>query len=186
MLEHQDKLDGAKNQLYRDKIAQLHAGLHIPSDYARKSGLTLFEEPRSLVPTELDYFGREQKLSPAALAAWNHMRDEADKTGVSLVLISAYRSAEYQAGLIQRKLDRGDTIEDILVVNAAPGYSEHHTGRAIDIGSLDCPVLEETFEDTEAFAWLVVNAIRFGFRLSYPRENNSGICYEPWHWCYQG
>jgi D-alanyl-D-alanine carboxypeptidase len=185
MLDHQDNKGDAGGPFYRDKIAQLHADLHIPLGYAQESGLTLFGEPPVLVPTELDFFGREQSLSPPTLLAWNLMRDDAAEAEISLILISAFRSAEYQAGLIRRKLDRGQSIDEILSVNAAPGYSEHHTGRAIDIGSIDCPVLEEAFEESAAFTWLIGNAARFGFALTYPRENNSGICYEPWHWCYQ-
>lgn len=75
-------------------------------------------------------------------------------------------------------------MEDILRVNAAPGFSEHHTGRAIDIGTVDSPVLEEEFENTSAYRWLQANAQRFGFQLSYPRGNAAGIIFEPWHWCY--
>ena len=76
-------------------------------------------------------------------------------------------------------------LVDILRVNAAPGYSEHHTGRAIDLGTIGCRALEEEFELTEAFAWLENNAAHFQFSLSYPRNNPSGVIYEPWHWCFQ-
>lgn len=172
---------------YREAVRKLHAQLGIAPDYAQRKGLPFFIEPEHalLQATEPDFYGREQRLLPEALEAWTSMRAAANTEGVNLMLVSAFRSADYQAGLIQRKLDRGISIEQILNVNAAPGYSEHHTGRAIDITTDDCPVLEEEFENSSAFAWLELNAKRFHFHLSYPRGNDCGICYEPWHWCYQ-
>ena len=170
---------------FADRVRQIHQELGIPEDYARSAALALQLEPAELALCEPDYYGREQRLTPQALAAWHRMRDSAQKEGATLFLISAYRSVDYQAQVIRRKIDAGRTIAEIMCVNTAPGYSEHHTGRAIDIGTHDCPVLEEQFESTSAFAWLQSNAADFGFTLSYPRDNPCGISYEPWHWCYQ-
>jgi D-alanyl-D-alanine carboxypeptidase len=47
------------------------------------------------------------------------------------------------------------------------------------------PDLEEDFEETPAFRWLSANAGRFGFVLSFPRDNPHDYVYEPWHWCYR-
>ena len=99
--------------------------------------------------------------------------------------MSAYRGVSYQAEVIRRKLDSGRSLEDILRVNAAPGYSEHHTGRALDIATLDSPPLETGFDQTDAFAWLLKNADEYGFVLSYPEGSASAISYEPWHWCFR-
>src|SRR5690606_41627176 len=74
----------------------------------------------------------------------------------------------------------------ILEVNAAPGWSEHHSGRAVDISAPGEPPAEESFEATPAFAWLRANAAGLGFTMSYPRDNPHGIVYEPWHWRYDG
>lgn len=116
--------------------------------------------------------------------AWACMQRRAARDGVRLQAISGFRSIEYQAAIIRRKLKRGLSLDEILSVNAAPGYSEHHTGRALDIGCPGEPPAEESFEHTEAFAWLQRHAGRFGFSLSYPRDNRHGIVYEPWHWCW--
>ena len=62
--------------------------------------------------------------------------------------------------------------------------TEHHTGRAVDVMTPGGPILEEAFEDTDAFRWLARHACRFGFRLSYPRGNAHGFAYEPWHWAW--
>jgi D-alanyl-D-alanine carboxypeptidase len=110
------------------------------------------------------------------------MRAAARADGVALEAISGYRGLAYQAGIVARKRARGLSIAQILAVNAAPGYSEHHDGRALDIGTPGAPAAEESFEDTPAFAWLQAHAGRFGFRMSYPRDNPHGVVYEPWHW----
>lgn len=170
---------------FAERIRQIHEQLCIPEDYARGTPLVLHEEPHELVSTELDFYGREQRLTPAALKAWQAMKGRARAEGVEVFLISAFRSIDHQSQLIQRKLDAGQSMSQILRVNAAPGYSEHHTGRAIDIGTSGCPALEEEFEHTVAFQWLQKHAGDFGFVLSYPRDNICGITYEPWHWCYR-
>lgn len=168
---------------FAERIQHLHDELGIPRGYATDSCLALCAEPPQLVDTEPDFYGRPQRLTPEAFAAWSAMKDSAASDGVEIFLISAYRSVDYQCQIFRRKLEAGQQIAGILSVNAAPGYSEHHTGRAIDIGTCNCPALEEEFEHTPAFAWLSSHASRFGFHLSYPRDNSSGISYEPWHWC---
>ena len=106
------------------------------------------------------------------------------RDGLVLEAISGYRSHDYQLGIFERKLARGLSVDDILTVNAAPGYSEHHSGLALDIGAPGEPPAEESFELTPAFAWLHERAGGYGFAMSYPRDNPHGIVYEPWHWRY--
>ena len=170
---------------FLERVKRIHAQLGIPDDYADNSGLPLCSEPAQLVQAERDYYGRPQRLEANAFRAWSEMKTAAAEAGVALHLISAFRDIDYQCGLILKKLDQGQTIEEILRVNAAPGFSEHHTGRAIDIGTTGCDALVEDFENTEAFQWLSQHATEFGFSLSYPHGNPLGISYEPWHWCYK-
>lgn len=170
---------------FRQSIAGLHAGFGIPADYAEQRKLPLCEEAPELVSIGADVLGREQQLAPSAAAAWQRMRAAAEQQGVQLLVVSAYRSVEYQCALIQRKLDRGMSIHDILKVNAAPGYSEHHTGRALDLSTDESQPLEVAFEATPAYTWLTKHAGEYGFKLSYPRNNPHGITYEPWHWTFQ-
>ena len=166
-------------------LARLHQALGIPRDYAQSCKLPLCIEPETLVNTELDFYHREQRLTPAAFLAWSRMREAALRQEIPLFLISAFRGYQYQHDLIAKKLEQGRTITDILRVNAAPGYSEHHSGRAVDLGTLGCDALSEEFENTAAYQWLAENAEDFDFHLSYPRGNPSGIDFEPWHWCYK-
>lgn len=169
---------------YLQRLQKIHFELGIPEHYARDTVLHLCEEPAELVSTEPDIHGREQRLTPAACAAWQTMKAAAARDGITLFLVSAFRSVDYQCQVIRRKLEAGRDITQILCVNAAPGYSEHHTGRAIDLGTPGFADLEESFETTPAFAWLQAHAADFGFHLSYPRGNTTGIGYEPWHWCF--
>jgi len=167
-------LDGLHARLQR-------LGLDV-DDYARASGLALEAEPALLHAAGRDRFGRPVWLRRDAAQAWRRIRAAAQRQGIALDAISGYRSHDYQLGIFERKLARGQTVSGILTVNAAPGFSEHHTGLALDIGTPGDPPAEEGFEQTRAFAWLQDNAGAHGFRLSYPRENPHGIVYEPWHW----
>jgi D-alanyl-D-alanine carboxypeptidase len=157
--------------------------LGIPADYGPRRGLPLQSEAHDLVSVGPNLLGREILLQPAAAAAWTQMQASARDGAIELVAISGFRSVEYQAQIIRRKLAAGETIDAILRVVAAPGYSEHHTGRAVDIGVPDEPPLTERFASTPAFRWLEENAGRFGFTLTFPRGNPHGITFEPWHWC---
>ena len=156
--------------------------LGIDAGYARRTGLALVAEPDWLLLADFDRYRRPLWLLPDAARAWRAMRRAAAADGVVLESISGYRSHAYQLGIFARKLARGLDVAQILQVNAAPGYSEHHGGEALDIGTPGEPPAEESFEATPAFAWLAVHAGTHGFAMSYPRGNPHGIVYEPWHW----
>ena len=149
-------------------------------------GFVRQQEPHVLHSIGTDLSGRPMYLINTAARAFVAMCATAAREQVLLQPISSFRSVAYQRGLIARKLKRGDTLDAILRVNAAPGFSEHHSGRAIDIGTPGCAALDEAFEHTPAFAWLQRHASNFDFRLSYPRNNPLGVIYEPWHWYYFG
>lgn len=167
---------------YERRVRAILDELGVPVWYGSDPWLPVCPEATELVRTEPDMFGREQRLAPMAADAWAAMRHAASHDGVVLDLVSAFRTVEYQRGIIERKIAAGIPIEEILRVSAAPGYSEHHTGRAIDISTPGSEPLQEEFESTDAFRWLARNAGRFGFAMSYPRGNEYGIIYEPWHW----
>lgn len=129
-----------------------------------------------------DIFGREQLMTPFTFDRWQAMRLDALEEGVELLLVSAFRSLDYQCELFRKKLSNGQSIEDILKVNAAPGFSEHHTGCALDLTTANIEPLTEEFDSTSAFIWLQHHASDYNFHLSFPRGNTLGIAYEPWHW----
>lgn len=146
--------------------------------------LPLFEEAAELLIAEVTSSGRVFHLTPSATEAWNAMKAAAQNDGVDIFLVSAYRSVARQAELIQQKLAAGRSLDDVLAVLAPPGCSEHHTGRAVDIGTGNLLPLEPDFEQAPAFAWLAARAHEFGFTLSFPQGNRFSYIYEPWHWCF--
>lgn len=163
-------------------LEKLFAELGIPADYGQESGLPRFAEAEALVDVGENIVGRMQRLDPVAAERWGRMAAAAASDEVTLLIVSGFRSVDYQAGLIRQKLAAGQTIAEILRVNAAPGYSQHHTGLAVDVATRGSRPLTEEFEETEAFRWLQKHAPRFGFSMTYPRDNRFGFIYEPWHW----
>ena len=168
------------------RLRPLHRALGIPTDYAVTRRLKPQHETQTLVsvgPAPDD--GQLVRLAPRAAAAWRQMRAAAVRDGIVLLPLSGFRSVKRQTALIRAKLAVGQSIENILRLAAAPGFSEHHTGRALDIGSPEHIELDEHFSRTPAYRWLRRSADKFGFHLSYPRGNRHGIAYEPWHWCWR-
>jgi D-alanyl-D-alanine carboxypeptidase len=175
-----DRVAGLPLARLRDRLD----ALGLDEAYAERTGLPLVAEPAWLALAGFDRYRRPLWLHVQAARGWRHLRDAALRDGVVLEAISGYRSHDYQLGIFERKLARGQSVDQILNVNAAPGYSEHHSGRALDVGAPDEPAAEESFERTPAFDWLRRNAGAYGFAMSYPRDNPHGIVYEPWHWCW--
>lgn len=163
-------------------LRELHSELGIPRDYGLDGTRPVFEEAADLVEVGPNLVGQMQRLTPTTARRWLEMQTAAAGEGVILMIVSGFRSVEYQARLIRRKINAGQLVSDILSVNAAPGHSEHHTGRAIDIASPGSRPLTEEFEDSDAFRWLERHAADYGFSMSYPRNNPGGFVYEPWHW----
>ena len=147
-------------------------------------GLIECEEATELEQVALAPDGREHLLIPAAAQAWRLLQDAAQADGIQLRIVSAFRSVERQAEIVRRKLAVGQTLEAILAVSAPPGFSEHHTGRAVDLSAPGAARLEPEFDQTPAFAWLMRRGADFGFRMSFAPGNPQGYGYEPWHWCF--
>ncbi|MFL0792339.1 MAG: D-alanyl-D-alanine carboxypeptidase family protein, partial [Prochlorococcus sp.] len=86
------------------------------------------------------------------------------------------------------KSERNQTAVERAKVSAPPGYSEHSTGYALDLGDGGFPetALSVDFEQTPAFRWLQDHAASYHFTLSFPIENPQGVSYEPWHWRFEG
>lgn len=168
-------------------LTALWAELGVPRNYGAARNLTLQTEADSttLVAVALKEDGVPILLTPPAVVAWVEMRRAAAEAGLTLIPVSGFRSIARQTAIVREHLAAGRTLDDILRLVAAPGYSEHHTGRAVDVTAPDDLPLEEGFAQTTAFAWLSRNAANYGFTLSFPRHNPHGIAYEPWHWLWQ-
>ena len=116
------------------------------------------------------------------------MREDAIRDGIYLVFLSGYRSINLQKDIFYSlKSIRNQIAAERARVSAPPGYSEHSTGFAIDIGDANNREtdFEVEFENTDAFKWLKKNAAKYHFKLSF-NQNNKNVDYEPWHWRYEG
>ena len=136
-------------------------------------------EPPDLVDVPVDYTN-EPELRQEASDALVGMFDAAfNEAGLELASNSAYRSYSSQENVYD-----GDDA-----TTARPGFSEHQTGLAMDIGPLsgECS-LDVCFADTPEGVWLRDNAWRFGFVLRYPSDKTdiTGYTFEPWHFRYVG
>lgn len=128
------------------------------------------------------------QLHGAAAEALLRMIDAARQAAIELVPISGFRSVAYQEQLFARAIEkRGSEIEAAHWV-APAGYSEHHTGLAVDLGEGPEPEadVEAAFGDTVAYRWLMQHAAGFGFEMSFPANNPQGVGCEPWHWRFVG
>ena len=129
------------------------------------------------------------KLRKTAANAYLSMAAAARTDGIILTPISGFRTLSDQETLFfDVKAERGQAATKRAEVSAPPGYSEHHTGYAIDIGDGNVPAtdLSQTFEKTAAFKWLQANAAHYNFEISFTKGNKQGVSYEPWHWRFVG
>ena len=117
--------------------------------------------------------------------AFIKMANDANALGYNIRAISTYRTLDYQEKLYNNYVKK-DGIEIADTYSARKGFSEHHTGLAIDI---DNTILSyNNFENTKEFNWMLNNSYKYGFILRYPKqyENITGYIYEPWHYRYVG
>ena len=120
---------------------------------------------------------------------FKEMQFMAAQRGISLQLLSGYRSIDLQREIFyENKSIRNQTAIERSWDSAPPGYSEHSTGYAIDVGDGNYPNthFEVEFEQTPAFKWMKRFASKYHFVLSFPSNNKQGVTYEPWHWRFEG
>ena len=142
--------------------------------------------PQTYAPPDLTSVGNGQRMRAEAATALLHMFSDAKAAGFTLVADSGYRSYSDQVaayGSIAKAY--GQTYAD--TVSARPGYSEHQTGWAVDIGSGNCNVAD-CFGDLPAGKWSQANAYKYGFILRYTQADSSvtGYSAEAWHFRYVG
>lgn len=175
-LETEETLSNVSSQSSQEEVREDLLG-HFPYEEA---------PPKNLTSVTAD---DRIKLRTPAAKKFMEMQAAAREDGVSLVPLSGYRSVQEQEYLFFGvKAKRGQVPQERAQVSAPPGYSEHHTGYAIDIGDGNEPTthFQEDFAKTEAFQWLEENAAHYSFELSFPKDNAQGVSYEPWHWRYVG
>lgn len=143
--------------------------------------------PMSLDKINSKYLYDENKIAEfhsSALVYLQKMLDRANRSDISLKIVSAYRSFGTQSTLKNNYLTTYGSGANQF--SADQGYSEHQLGTAVDLTTPELgSTLTINFEKTEAFNWLVNNAYKYGFILSYPKDNIY-YQYEPWHWRFVG
>lgn len=153
--------------------------------------------PDGYIPPELEVMDTEDRqLDARAAKAFRELEAAAIADGCPIFLSSGYRSYERQKYLfvemIQDNLALGCTYEEAYTntksLRNIPGTSEHQTGLAADILSVNYLEMDDGFADTKEGKWLKENAARFGFILRYPKDKEAitGTKFEPWHYRYVG
>ena len=168
------------------ELIDFYKQLGLSQEYLNGLLLPKFKEETRLVLADISPDGKERLLTPEASESWKALKSKALADGMTLFTYSAYRSFEFQFQLVRDRIRIGETVEKALCRLTPPGFSEHHSGRAVDIACPSFPHLIQEFDRSVEFRWLQDNASEFGFFMSYPKGNTFGIMYEPWHWCFLG
>lgn len=121
-------------------------------------------------------------LDPTCENQFYKMTSDASKKGLYIYFASGFRSYEYQSQIYNNYVARdGQAVADTY--SARPGHSEHQSGLAIDVNSID-----DSFALTPEAKWLADHCHEYGFILRYPqgKEDITGYQYESWHVRYVG
>ncbi len=139
--------------------------------------------PPKLVVIPPQYIFEKNKIIEIHEQVWPHLQtmlEVANADGIKIQIASGYRSFGTQAGLKSAyKVTYGAGTANKF--SADQGYSEHQLGTTLDFTTPEIGGALVGFEKTNAYKWLMANAYKYGFTLSYPK-GNAYYVYEPWHW----
>lgn len=121
-------------------------------------------------------------LDPQARSAFETMKAAAASEGLTLEIVSGFRSYDEQKSIYNNYVEN-EGKDEADSKSARPGHSEHQLGLAMDLNSL-----KTSFKDTPEGKWLANNCYKYGFIIRYPEDKVSitGYVYEPWHVRYLG
>lgn len=190
--EEKEKFDNLDDQIREitgtvgqlDKLSKIDPELL--QKYSKVYFLNEHFEPPKLEEIEDEYVydeNREHELDSRVMPYFEDMVEDAKDDDIDLWVVSAYRSFDYQSVLKgQYSVTYGSGANTF---SADQGYSEHQLGTTIDFTTSGINGGLQGFDTTEAYEWLTENAHKYGFTLSYPR-NNAYYIFEPWHWRFVG
>ncbi|OCR02617.1 hypothetical protein BCD67_17880 [Oscillatoriales cyanobacterium USR001] len=155
---------------------------HLYYPEATQNHLTLIASYAQQQYQRFEYL--DQEAAKALMKLIYAARDE----GVWIIPVSGFRDVKRQKLLFDEQIARLGSAEAAAKVSAPPGYSEHHTGYAVDLADGRFPKQDITnaFVDTDAYRWLSQHAKEYGFEMSFPLNNSQGVMFEPWHWRFIG
>ncbi|MED1468575.1 M15 family metallopeptidase [Bacillus salipaludis] len=195
--QNQNKTESPKKPTVKkpkgDSIQTVSNPESIPVLVNKQNKLPDSYNPKDLVATKVDFFGApvgsdKRKMRKEAADALQKLFAGAQKDGVTLLGVSAYRSHVTQVALFNTYVKR-DGFEKARTYSALPGTSEHETGLAIDVtgGDGKCAA-SDCFGGTKEAVWLEKHVAEYGFIIRYPKgkEAITGYQYEPWHIRYVG
>lgn len=154
----------------------------------------LLVNPEQAIPENYSFvpaFIEDEAVDIRIYDALTRMIEDAGKDNCVLWIASAYRDKDYQTTLLNKEIEKNqkkglsptEAEKLALQTMTKPGYSEHHTGLAIDLNTVS-----EEFGKTAEYAWLKSNAWKYGFvqRYEAEKEDITGIAEECWHFRYVG
>ena len=175
-LDHEYYTTDYAADLSKNTLILVNKYYKLSSDYA----------PDNLVHVTASYGGNGQYIKEEAFEEYKKMYTDMKVLGLNLLIRSSYRSYNYQTGLYNNYVAK-DGKANADTYSARPGYSEHQTGLAIDVGTPSTKNLGD-FLYTDEYKWMIENAHNYGFILRYKEETEkiTGYMYEPWHFRYVG
>lgn len=187
----------AKNELFENQIKDIVGTVgrldelsktdkELLQKYSKVYFLNEHYVPDSLTDISPDYVyekARKLQMHARAYPYFQKMIEDAKKQNIDLFVVSAFRSFGEQSALKNGYLVKYGSGANQF--SADQGYSEHQLGTALDLTTKDLGANFTSFGGTDAYEWLLENAHKYGFALSYP-EDNTYYQFEPWHWRFVG
>lgn len=173
---------GKSEPALRDSVIILEKKYEVPPPwFGRRLGNKTSSKPKNLVMLPLKYGFDSSRIyvTSETKKAFLKMATAAEKDNITIYARSGYRSFWYQKQIFEKRMLEGKSFKKIASMVAPPGYSDHMTGKAMDLATTTSP-----FAKSEAYQWLKKNAGHFGFIESYPKDSSSFFHWEPWHWKY--
>ena len=174
-----------------DVVALIRKASEIDKELLQKYSRVFFLNehyiPKDLSSIDKEYLyypNRDMQVITQVLPFIEELLEDAEKDNIELLILSAYRSFNTQAQLKGQYVQTFGTSAANRF-SADQGYSEHQLGSTVDFTTSEVGSALSAFEASEAFEWLSKNAHKYGFVLSYPK-NNGYYIYEPWHWRFVG
>lgn len=167
-VKEENKIETIDGVTYVDGILIVNKTYSLPNTYR--------------APNSEGYEYCQTCLTPETLKAFNDMQADAQSIGLNLYISSGFRSYTYQENLYNNYVAQ-DGKEEADTYSARPGHSEHQTGLAFDLNTID-----DSFAYTEEGKWVQENCQKYGLILRYPKgkETQTGYQYESWHLRYVG